>query len=796
MGLMREDAATFGARLLASRRSAGLSQQELAGRAGMSVRALSNLECDRTRWPHPGSVRRLADALDLRDRVRTEFIAAAQRRLAGARTAPPDARAEDRVRWADGGRVMPQQLPAPVRRFAGRQGELAALTRSLDHPVASSPAVVISVIGGMAGIGKTALAVHWAHRVAGRFPDGQLYVNLRGFHPSGRPMSPEEAIRGFLDALGAAGVRVPATLDAQGGLYRSVLSGRRMLILLDNARDAEQVRPLLPGSPGCLVVVTSRSRLAGLVVAEDARHLTLGLLSDAEARELLALRLGGARLEAEPAAVAEVVRLCGRLPLALTIVAGRVSTDPRLRLGALAEELADSQRRLDALETGDGATSLRAVFSWSVRGLTRPAARMFALLGLTPGADVTIPATASLAGIPLPRARRALRELARAHLITEHAPGRFSLHDLLRAYAAERAGADGGDAWSREAIGRMLDYYVQTACAAARLLNPARDAPSLRADAPAPGVRPSPLADAGQALAWYAAEYKTLLAAVNQAVGAGFDADAYLLTWSLADFLDRRGYWREWVDAQQAALTAANRLGDLALQARTERGLGRAYTEVGALPEARAHFQRGLGLDRRLGNRAGQANTHLAIARVLEYQVRYAEALGHAQQALDLFREAGDKAGQGRALNGIGWFHARLGNHHEALNCCIEALDLYRLTEDRRGEANTCDSLGFAYHNLGAYAEAITCYRDALEIFPEIGDRANQADTFVRLGDSYLALGHHDEARDAWERALAILDDPEQPVHSSSRDALDAAQVSAKLRQLGPLTHRQKHPAR
>jgi len=786
-------AATFAARLVASRRAAGLSQQELAGRAGMSVRALGNLERGRTKWPHPDSVRRLADALHLREAARAEFIAAAERRLAGSAGAPAAADRPDGPARADEAQVIPRQLPAPVHRFAGRREELAALTAlldqagldqaGLDQARAGAPAVVISAIGGMAGIGKTALAVHWAHGVAGRFPDGQLYVNLRGFHPSGRPVPPEEAIRGFLDALGAPAMPIPATLEAQVGLYRSLLSGRRMLILLDNARDAEQVRPLLPGSPGCVVVVTSRSRLAGLVVAEDARHLALGLLTDAEAGELLGLRLGAERVEAEPAAVTELVRLCGRLPLALTIVAARVSTDPRLRLGALAAELTDAQRRLDALETGEGATSVRAVFSWSVQGLPAPAARMFALLGLPPGADITIPAAASLAGIPPLGARRALRELAEAHLVTEHAPGRFSLHDLLRAYASEQASPDGGDDLRRAAFGRMLDHYVQTACAAARLLNPAREAPSLPVLAPAPGVRLAHLADAGQALAWYAAEYKTLLAAIEQAVAAGFDAHAYLLSWSLADFLDRRGNWHDWVTAQQAALTAANRLGDRALQARTERGLGRAYTELGALPEARAHFERALGLDRELGHRVGQANTYLAMARVDEYQGRYAQAIGHAQQGLDLLREAGDTAGQARALNGIGWFHAQLGNHREAVNCCAEALDLYRLTKDRRGEATTHDSLGFAYHNLGAYAQAIASYENGLEIHRDLGDRLNQADTFVHLGDSCHALGNSEQARDAWHRALAILDDPDQPV-VCSRDHLDAAQVYARLRQL------------
>jgi DNA-binding SARP family transcriptional activator/tetratricopeptide (TPR) repeat protein len=681
--------------------------------------------------------------------------------------------------------VIPRQLPAGIGRFIGRAAELKALDALLDQAAEAADTVVISAIGGMAGIGKTALAVHWAHRVADKFPDGQLYVNLRGFHLSGRPVPPAAALRALLDALGMPAGQIPAGLDAQAGLYRSLLSGRRMLVLLDNARDAGQVRALLPGSSGCLVLVTSRGQLAGLAAAEGAHLLTLDLLTDAEARELLAVRLGAARISAEPEADAELIGLCARLPLALAIAAARIAARPGFRLSALAAELKDARRKLDALDAGDTAASARAVFSWSLRGLSAPAARMFGLLGLHPGPDITIPAAASLAGIPPPRARRALGELAEDHLIAELAPGRFALHDLLRAYAAEQAYESGSDTAPGEAIGRMLGYYVATGYTAALLVNPAREVLGLGLPAIPAGVSTDAPADSAQALAWYAAEHKNLLAVTEQAAATGFDTHACLLCWILADFLDRRGSWQEWVIAQQAALSAATRLGDRALQARAARGLGRASTELGALQDARAHLRLALDLDRQLGNREGCANTHLALARVFEYQDDYRRALGHARQALDLLRAAGDITGQARALNGTGWFHAQLGSYAEALSCCEQALSLYRLTQDRRGEATASDSLAYACHHLGNQSRAITCYQRAVEIFQDLGDRPNLAGTLTRLGDAYQAAGDLGNARITWQRALAILDDPHHK---------NASQIRAKLRPLGPLPESRNSP--
>jgi DNA-binding SARP family transcriptional activator len=346
---------------------------------------------------------------------------------------------------------VPRQLPAAIAAFAGRESELTALARILDSAGRQAAGtVVISAIGGTAGVGKTSLAIHWAHQVADLFGDGQLYMNLRGYGPAGSPATPAEAIRAFLAALGMPPERIPPDLDAQAGLYRSMLADRRMLIVLDNARDEQQVRPLLPAGQGCLVIVTSRHQLVGLAANDGASLLTLDVLSRGEATQMLTARLGAPRAAAEPEAVGEIVGLCVRLPLALAVAAARAEAQPRLSLAALAGELRDAHSRLDALDAGDPATSVRAVFSWSTEQLSPAAARMFRLLGVHPGPDVTASAAASLAGLELPKARALLRELSRVHLLAEPTPGRYTCHDLLRAYAIDQAHTIDGETGRRE----------------------------------------------------------------------------------------------------------------------------------------------------------------------------------------------------------------------------------------------------------------------------------------------------------------------------------------------------------
>jgi len=433
---------------------------------------------------------------------------------------------------------VPAQLPPAIAGFAGRDAELASLDAILPRPAANGTApagtVVISAIAGTAGAGKTALALHWAHRVRDQFPDGQLYVNLRGFDPSGPAMDPDQALRGFFDAFGLPPERVPSGVQAKAGLYRSLLSGKRMLVVLDNARDTEQVRPLLPGTAGCLALVTSRNQLTGLIAADGGYPLSLGLLTVPEAYDLLTRRLGARRVAAERRAAEQIITSCARLPLALTIAAARAAARPGFLL-AIAAELRQSAALLDHFDGGELAVNVRAVFACSYRALSSDTARLFRMLGLHPGPDISVAAAASLAGIPSGQARMLLAELARAHLLTERSPGRYAFHDLLRAYAAEQAQAHEDDDARREAIHRMLDHYLHTAETAASRLNPVRDPAA--ATPPRPGVTCDDVTDYQQALAWFTAERPVLLTTVAQAF-AGFGTYAWQLASALTCFLD------------------------------------------------------------------------------------------------------------------------------------------------------------------------------------------------------------------------------------------------------------------
>jgi tetratricopeptide (TPR) repeat protein len=667
---------------------------------------------------------------------------------------------------------VPRQLPAAVARFTGRAAELRALTWMLgqDVPGGGPGTVVISAIGGTAGVGKTVLALHWAHQVAERFGDGQLYVNLRGYDPSGTPTAPEAAIREFLDALGVPPEGIPPSPEAQEGLYRSLVAGKRMLIVADNARDEAQVRPLLPASPGSLVLVTSRSHLGGLAAADGARLISLDVLSHAEAVHMLTARLGTARVTAEPAAVDRIASLCACLPLALAVAAARAAARPGFPLAALAAELADAAGRLDVLDTGDPGSSVRAVFSWSTRQLSAESARMFRLLGIHPGPDISVAAAASLAGRAQPQARALLRELSRMHLIAEHVPGRYAFHDLLRAYAAEQARHTDSDTGRREATGRMLDHYLHTAARAARLLNPAMEPAVL--SPPRPGAAAGQPGDHRQAHAWFEAEHQVLLAAVALAAGSGFDSHAWQLPWAMAPFLQTRGHWQQWAATQCTALAAATRLDDAAAQALSGRLLAMARTRLGDHDQAPGHFASSLTLYQRLGNRLGQAKVHQGLGNLADGQGRYADALGHAEQALRLYQAIGDKASEAEALNNVGWYHALLGGYQQARVFCRQAVTLCADVGNRWLEGAAWDSLGYVEHHLGNFAEAAACYQRALRIARERGDRFDEATTLTHLGEAYHAAGEPAHAREAWQQALAILEDTHNP---------DAGPVRAKL---------------
>lgn len=674
--------------------------------------------------------------------------------------------------------VIPRQLPRAVAHFAGRAEELAALGGLLTDTENRATSVVPLIVGA-AGVGKTTLAVHWASRLAGRFPAGQIYVNLRGFDPSGTPVSPSTAIRMILDAFQIPAEQIPASPDAQIGFYRSLLADRRVLIVLDNARTEEQVRPLLPGSSAPLVVVTSRRRLTGLVITDNARTVELGVLDRGGARDLLACRAGAGRAAVEPLAVDELVELCSRLPLALAIAGARAAASPGRPLAGLAAELKDGRRHLDALDTADPATSIRAVFSWSYQSLSTPAAQMFRLLALHPGPDIATRAAASLAALGLTGARRALSELTDAHLVARSGAGRLGFHDLLRAYAAEQAAAVDSPAQRHAAAGRLLNYYAHAAHGAARLINPVREAPGLPVPPLPTGLAPDEPADDVRAMDWFEAEHQALVRMIALAAETGFHAQACLLAWSVADFFDRRGYFQDWISTQRIATSAAGRLGEPALQARACRTLGRACTELGEYHEAFNHLRTGLSLYARLGDRSGQAHSLLAVARVLEYLNRPGKALGCCAQAARLFEAVSDRGAQARALNGIGWFHAHLGAHRRAIAYCEQALSLHKSQKDRHGEASTWDSIGYAWHLHGDYRQAVTCYESALRLFEELGDRKFQAGTLRRMGDSQQLAGNTAAAAAAWRRAEAILSDLRRPDAARLRSTLNLKTLAA-----------------
>jgi DNA-binding SARP family transcriptional activator len=469
--------------------------------------------------------------------------------------------------------LVPAQLPPAPAGFTGRAAQLSHLDTLLPAPGENATPTGILTITGTAGVGKTALAVYWAHRVRHRFPDGQLYMNLRGFDPTGVVTSPADAVRAFLDAFQVPPHCVPASLPARIGLYRSLLANKRVLVVLDDARDSDQVRPLLPGTPGCCALVTSRDRLTGLVAAECAQPLSLDVLAPHEARQMLTRRLGAHQANAEPETVDEIIARCAGLPLALAIVAARALTHAVVPLAAMAEQLRNAPSRLDPFDGGDPLTDIRAVFSRSYQNLSEPAARLFRLLGLHPGPDIGFPAVASLAGVDQQHVRRLLGELVHSHLVNEAVPGRFVLHDLLHAYATEQACARESDAERRSALGRVLDHYLHTAYLADRLIEPQCD--PIPAPASGTGADPQRLTTRGEALAWLAGERRVLVACIQHAAAERFDSHAWQLAWILATYFDRQGDWRDLATTQHAALAAAGRPADKRAQAHTHEELTR-----------------------------------------------------------------------------------------------------------------------------------------------------------------------------------------------------------------------------
>lgn len=655
--------------------------------------------------------------------------------------------------------VVPHQLPTDTPHFVGRRAELDVLSGALD-PSPGPPFARITFIVGAAGVGKTSLAVHWAHAVAGKFPDGQLYLNLRGFDPSDQPVLPSAAMRGFLHALGVHPERQPTDLESQSALFRSLLAPRTMLVILDNAQSEAQVRPLLPGSGSCHVIVTSRNHLPGLVSA-GARIVDVGTPSEAECREFLRIALGAARTDAEPDAVAGIIARCSRLPLALAIVAARAMRRRQFSLRTLADELREEQVRLDALDTGDPSTSVRSVFSWSYRVLSPTAARLFRLAAISPGSDIGTAAAAKLTGMEVVAAHAALTELTRANLLDEHIPGRFQFHDLLRTYARELAASQDPDAERERALRRLLDFLLRTAFAADRQLYPHRDLVPL--DAASSGVDPLEFSSYEAAMDWYTVEHANLIAATRFAAANRLPAHAWQLAWSLSTFLDRRGHWLDYADTQRIAVSSAQELGDAGVEALTRRLLATACIRLRLHSEAEIHLECALESFRRRGDVAGEARSHLNLGLLYEQQGRFREAAARARPALGLYRTAGHDVGVARVLSWLGWYRARDGRHRQARVLCEKALHLLRELGNRWEQAHALHHLGFVHQGLGDFAAAVLHYEEAAALFSELADPYHEALVLADLGESYRLQGSVDDARRVWQRALQSFESLKHP---------------------------------
>ena len=648
----------------------------------------------------------------------------------------------------------PSQLPPDVADFVGRAG----LVDQVEVLLADDQPGRIVAVSGPPGVGKTAVAVHVAHRLRAQFPDGQLYVDLHGATAGLRPLAPLEVLGRFLRALGTDPAAVPTGLEEAGAAWRSRVAGRRLLVVLDNAADATQVAPLLPGSPGCGVLATSRRALVSL---QGAVLLDLDVLAPREAGELLGCVAGQERVAAEPEAAAEVVRCCGCLPLALRIAGARLAARPTWPVAALAERLADTHRRLDELVVAEvGVRASLAVSYEQLRASDDPAdraaAQAFGLLGVLDGPELGIPVVARLLDQPEDLVERLLERLVDAQLLETPAPGRYRLHDLLRLYARELACQHHREAERAAALTRALALYVATAWHTFRLLRPGDHRLAGMEDRwSKEGLD---FADDRSALGWLEAERANLLAAVEQAAATpAVPAEmAIQLVQALFGFLWVRGHWDDLARVNRTALGVARRIGDRAAQAQAHHELGSSHWRRGRYPEAIASLQESLALRRELGDRRGEAASRSTLGNVYERQGRYEEALACQQESLAADRDLGDRRGEAASLTNLGNVYERQGRYAEALACHEQSLAIDRELGDRRGEATSLNNLGRVHELQGRYDQALACLQEAMAVRRELGDRPGQAYGLSNLGVAYQRQGRHDRALACQRQSLAL----------------------------------------
>ncbi|MGW3961396.1 ATP-binding protein [Amycolatopsis sp. NPDC005003] len=651
---------------------------------------------------------------------------------------------------------VPRQLPPAVRDFAGRAEQLARLDGLLlDRDDSRPAATVISALDGTAGVGKTALAVQWAHRVEHRFADGTLFADLRGYGPSA-PVRPDLVLASFLRVLGVDEDRIPAGLEAQVSMYRSVLAGRRVLILLDNAGTAEQVRPLLPGSPGCVVLVTSRASLTGLLVAEAASQVTLELFSPDEAHVLLRRILGPARIAAEPDAVADLVEVCARLPLALRIAATRIATRRHTSVAEVVADIAGGRDRLDVLSSSeDERSAVRSVFDWSYTRLSAEHAGLFRRLGLHPGAEFGVPAAAAVAGIDDATAYRLLEALADVHLIESVGARRYRFHDLLHAYAAHRAERDDTPDGRRETASRLSAWYARTAQAADRLVFPGLEAPAVELPPVGPDL---PLADRAQALAWLNTEQANLLAVLRSATE---EPTAVVLA-AAARFLSLRdrALWSVRLEAETLGVEAARAAGDQAAEALLLGFRGDTFADLGRWDEAEADFGRQLVLARDLGDAVRHEMALAGLGQIRFRQQRYAEARDYYLRALPLARQAGGGRPEAVVECNLSRISVRLGEFEQARAHAERELAVRRETADRVGEAYALCDMAIALQGLQAHEQAIEYAGQAIARYRALaGTEALLAEALETAAASLERTGDGSRAAECLAEAAALLDD-------------------------------------